>query len=79
MRAFLSMVPSMPRKAKVILVEEPTSTCKDCRAVDFGEVITCHRFPPKPAFDASGEHVDTFFPVVRVTDWCLEFKPKLSS
>jgi len=69
----------MPARKTVKVVAERTEICKNCKAADFAEVITCHRLPPQNAVDGTGAHVDTYFPVVRVTDWCLEFKPKLDS
>jgi hypothetical protein len=79
-RAFFILVPSMPRKAKVVVVEEPTSTCKQCRWSDFGkEVIRCRRYPPIPVFDGSDGFVDSYLPIVAADDFCGEFTPKLDS
>lgn len=77
---FLFLVPSMPRKARVVVVEEPMSTCKQCRWSDFGkEVIRCRRYPPTPVFDAADGFVDSYLPIVSADDFCGEFTPKLDS
>jgi len=69
----------MARKPKVEVVAERTEICKNCRHAEFGDVIHCHRYPPKPATDAAGAHVDSHFPVVFATWYCGEFAAHLSS
>jgi hypothetical protein len=69
------------RKRKtVVVVAEPTSTCKSCRHAFFdGEMFICRRLPPVPVFDIGEAEVCSYQPVVAPDGWCGEFGAKLDS
>lgn len=69
------------RKRKTVVVaEEKTEICRECRHAFFGvDVITCRRHPPVPIFDISEGEIVSTFPIVVSELYCGDFGPKLSS
>ena len=69
----------MARKPKAV-IEEPTSTCKQCRYAHFHkDYVDCRRYPPLPVYDIGEQAAVSYFPVVKVDLTCGEFSPKLDS
>jgi hypothetical protein len=69
----------MARK-KIVVVEEPTSTCKQCRHSHFHkDYVDCRRYPPTVVYDIGEQSPVSYFPVVQVDLMCGEFAPKLDS
>jgi hypothetical protein len=73
----------MARKKTVVIVEEPTETCKSCRAgwyleSDDESVWFCRLNPPTVTFDPVEQMPVSTFPVVAPDLYCLQFRPRLN-
>jgi hypothetical protein len=73
----------MARK-KIVVVEEPASTCGHCKHAWFVEdkdsaVWFCRRYPPAVTYDFSEQTQCSTFAVVASDQTCGEFSPKLDS
>lgn len=70
----------MARKKTVVIVEEPTSSCKACRHGWFyeQEVWLCRRYPPAVIYDPEESAPSSSFPVVGPELVCGEFAAKLN-
>jgi hypothetical protein len=72
------------RKKKVVIVEEPTSTCGHCRHAWFVEdqddaVWFCRRYPPTVTYDIAEQSQCSTFPVTAADQTCGEFSALLNS
>ena len=82
-RAFLLVRPMATRKKKVVIVEEPTSTCGHCRHACFVEdqdhaVWYCRRYPPVVTYDIGEQTQCSTFPITSADNSCGEFAAKLN-
>lgn len=73
----------MARKKTVVIVAEPTETCKSCRCGWFLEseddtVWLCRFMPPTVTYDMAEQTQVSTLPVVSADHWCAQFKPKLN-
>lgn len=71
----------MPARKTVKVVAERTEICRECRAVHCSrtEGMRCRRYPPVFVYDPATGVSSAEWPEVNPDDWCIEFKPKLTS